>query len=131
MFQHATNYIPILLRCMQLPVNFHALQTISQTVKNQNSRSEATKNRDQHVSPDPHIHFPYKDLENLLHALDYSHHAWLCGPHITAHLPDQAQTTDGFRKHACAAHTQIGKSKTLARKPQPFHAAVRPGPSAL
>lgn len=58
----------------------------------------------------PHIHFPYKDLENLLHALDYSHHAWLCGPHITAHLPDQAQT-DGFRKMHVLPTLKLGRAK--------------------
>lgn len=39
----------------------------------------------------PHICFPHRDLENLLHTLDCSHHPCLCGPRISAHLPDQAQ----------------------------------------
>lgn len=79
-----------------------------------------------------HIHFPYRDLENLLlHTLDCSHYPCLHGPHITAHLPGQAQTTDGFSRDVCATHTQGGKRRTLARKPEPFCAAVRPAPSAL
>lgn len=70
----------------------------------------------------PHIHFPYRDLEDLLHTLDCSHHPCLRGPRITAHLPDQAQTTDGFRRDACW-DTQVGNSQTLARKPWPLCAA--------
>lgn len=45
------------------------------------------------------------------------------GPHITAHLRDQAQTTDGFITGACAAHIQVRKRKTVAGNLQPFCAA--------
>ena len=85
------------------------------TIESKQQRADA--NASAIITSVPHIYFPYKDLEKNLHTLDCSHHPCLRGPHITAHLPDQAQTTDGFRRDPCAAHTQAGESKILAGKP--------------
>lgn len=69
-----------------------------------------------------HSHFSYRDLENRLNTLHCSHHPCFHGKHISAHLPDQAQTANGFRRDA-SWDTQAGNSQTLARKPWPLCAA--------